>query len=90
MAGGHPIQSGRGADEEEGSGVFARAGWRNEHPALVLLALNLIGDEREAELLHELGDRLVIVANYEGDAGEGSGISNQLLGGSVIATSPDR
>jgi hypothetical protein len=30
----------------------------------------LVGDEGEAELLGELGDRLVIVADDKGDVGE--------------------
>jgi hypothetical protein len=34
----------------------------------------LVGDEGEAELLREPGDRLVIVADDEGDVGEGLGI----------------
>jgi len=50
----------RGAGEEEGGGVVARTGRRDENPALVLLGLILIGDEGEAELLPEPGDRLVI------------------------------
>jgi hypothetical protein len=60
-----------GAGEEEGGGVVAPAGRRDEHPALVLLGLNLVGDEGEAELLRKPADRLVIVADDEGDVGEG-------------------
>ena len=47
-----------GAGEEEGGGGGARAGRRDEHPPFVLLGLVLMGDEGEAELLLEPGDRL--------------------------------
>jgi hypothetical protein len=40
---------------------------------LVLLGLVFVGDERGAELLSKLGDRLVIVADDKGDVGEGLG-----------------
>ena len=60
-----------GAGEEEGGGVVAGAGRRDEHPAFVLLGLMLVGDEGEAELLHDPGDRLVIVADDVGRLGEG-------------------
>lgn len=40
-----------GGGEEEGGGVVASAARRDEHPAFVLLGLNLVGDEGEAELL---------------------------------------
>ena len=57
------------AGEEEGNGVLAGAGRRDEHPAFVLLRLVLVGDEGEAEHAREPGDRLVIVADDEGDVG---------------------
>ena len=59
----------RGAGEEEGGGVLARAGRRDEHPAFHFIEGSIL-DEGEAELLREPGDRLVIVADDEGDVGE--------------------
>jgi hypothetical protein len=50
-----------------GGGVVAGAGRRDEHPAFVLLGLMLVGYEGEAEHTREPGDRLVIVADDEGD-----------------------
>ena len=44
-----------------------------EQPAFVLLGLILDGDEGEAELVRESGDRLVIAEDDEGDVGEGLG-----------------
>jgi hypothetical protein len=62
-----------GGGEEEGGGVLAGAGRGDEHPAFFLLGLTFVGNEGEAELLPEPGDRLVIVADDEGDVGEGLG-----------------
>ena len=63
-----------GAGEEDRGGALLAAGWRNEHPAFVLLGLVLIGDEGEAEHLDEPRDRLVIVGDDEADVGDGVGI----------------
>jgi len=51
--------------------AFSRAG-SDEQPAFVLLGLVLVRDEGEAEHLGEPGDRLIIVADDEGDVGKGS------------------
>lgn len=65
----------RRAGEEEGGGVLVHAGRRDEQPAFVLLGLMLLGDEGEAEDTREPGDRLVIVADDEGDVGDvGEGV----------------
>jgi hypothetical protein len=66
-----------GGSEEEGGGTVAAAGRRDEHPALVLLGLILVGDDDEAELLREPGDRLVMVADDQGDMGEGYSVQNE-------------
>lgn len=63
----------RGAGEEESGGICPRAGRRDEDPAFVLLGLNRVLDEGEAERSREPGDRLVIVADDEGNVGEGLG-----------------
>src|SRR3954451_20565170 len=61
---------GQGAGEEEGGSVRPGAGRGDEHPAFVLLGLVLVGDEGEAQHVREPGDRLVIIADDEGDVGE--------------------
>ena len=60
---------GRGAGEEEGGGVLGRAGGADGDPALALLGLVRVLDEREAELADVEGERFVIVADDEGDVG---------------------
>ena len=60
---------GRGAGEEDGGGLGAGAGRADGDPALVLLELMGVLDQREAELADIEGERLVIVADDEGDVG---------------------
>jgi hypothetical protein len=60
----------RGAGEEDGGGVCRRAGRADGDPALVLLRLVRILDEREAEFADVEGKRFVIVADDEGDVGQ--------------------
>jgi hypothetical protein len=57
---------------------FAGAGRGDEHPAFVLLGLILVGDEGEAQHALEPGDRLGLVADDEGDLGEGLGHSSVM------------
>jgi len=72
---------GGGAGEEDGGGVWWRAGRADGDPALgrdhdgiagalVLLGLDDVLDQLEAELADVEGERLVIIANDEGDVGE--------------------
>ena len=60
---------GGGAGEEDGGGVFGRAGWADGDPSLVLIGLVRVLDRLEAELADVEGERLVIVADDEGDLG---------------------
>jgi len=57
------------ASEEEGSSVLRRAGRADRHPALVLLGLVCVLDQREAELADVEGEGLVIVSDDQGDVG---------------------
>jgi hypothetical protein len=49
--------------------VLGRAGGADGDPALALLGLVRVLDEREAELADVEGERFVIVADDEGDVG---------------------
>ena len=61
------LMVGRGAGEEDGGGVGRCAGRADRDPALVLRRDIAVLDQREAELTDVEGERLVIVANDEGD-----------------------
>lgn len=58
-----------GAGEKDGGGVVAPTGRGDEDPALAV-ALRVVGDEGEGELVGKPGDRFVMVADNEGDVGE--------------------
>lgn len=60
---------GGGAGEEDGGGVRGGAGRADGNPALVLLELVRVLGQFEAELADVEGERLVIVADDEGDVG---------------------
>lgn len=62
-----------GAGKEDRGGVCGCAGRAEGDPALVLLGLVGILHESEAELAGVKGERFVIVADDQGDVGEGLG-----------------
>jgi hypothetical protein len=63
----HRLLRGRGAGEEDGGGPLRRAGRADGDPALALLGLVGVLDEREAELADVEGERFVIVADEKRD-----------------------
>lgn len=65
---------GGGAGEEDGGGVVGRVGWADGDPALALLGDGGVLDEGEAELADVESERLVIVADDEGDVGHCSDV----------------
>jgi len=60
---------GGGAGEEDGGGDRRRAGRAGGDPALVLVGHMRVLDRREVQLADVEGERLVIVADDESDAG---------------------
>ena len=66
-----PASRSSAGEAAEWVGIGAGARRATSTPMLVLLRLMFVGDKGEAELFGEPRNCLVIVANDEGDVGEG-------------------